>query len=441
MKKYIVQGGSELSGEVVIAGAKNVALKAIVAACLTNEKVILENVPEISDVHYMLEMVKNFGGEVEKKAGSISIQVREIRNIRLPLETAVKMRTSSLFFAPFIVRCGKAEIPNPGGDKIGARRIDMHIEGLEKLGVDIIGSEDGYFYANVKALQGAKYRFKKNTHTGTEQMILAAVMAKGTTILENAAQEPEVDELIELLNQMGAKIKRTYKRTIEINGVSKLKGTHFLIKPDRNESVTFAIASALTGGKIWLKNVEIEVLESFINEFKKAGGDVEKNEDGLLRFYIKEKINPTNIKTEIYPGFMTDWQGPWCVLMTQAEGESVIHETIYEDRFQYVHELKKMDAQIELFNPEIKNPREFYNFNYDDCTPETRHAIRIQGKTKLNNAVLTMTDLRAGATLVLASLIARGESIIYGVEQIERGYERFDERLKKLGANVKYVEE
>ena len=441
MKKYIIQGGNELSGEVVIAGAKNVALKAIVAACLTNEKVILENVPEISDVHYMLEMVKDFGGKVEEDDGTVSIEVKNINSIRLPLETAIKMRTSSLFFAPFIVRKGEAEIPNPGGDKIGARRIDMHIEGLEKIGVSVHAKDDGYFYAEAKNLKGANYRFKKNTHTGTEQMILASVMIRGKTILENAAQEPEINDLIELLNQMGAKIKRTYKRTIEINGVSKLNGTRFLIKPDRNESVTFAIASALTGGKIWLKNVEIEVLDSFIKEFKKAGGDVEKNEDGLLRFYIKEKINPTNIKTEIYPGFMTDWQGPWCVLMTQAEGESVIHETIYEDIFQYDHELKKMGAQIELFNPEIENPKEFYNFNYDDCTPETRHAIRIQGKTKLNNAVLTMTDLRAGATLVLASLIARGESIIYGVEQIERGYERFDERLKKLGANVEYVEE
>lgn len=441
MKKYIIRGGNQLSGEVSIAGAKNVALKAIVAACLTSEKVILENVPKISDVHYMLEMVRSFGGKVEENESTVSIEVKSINSIRLPLETAIKMRASSLFFAPFVVRMGEAEIPNPGGDKIGARRIDMHIEGLEKLGVSISSKDDGYFYAKAQNLKGANYRFKKNTHTGTEQMILASVMVEGKTVLENCAQEPEVDELIDLLNKMGAKIKRTHPRTIAITGVKKLGGTKFRIKSDRNEAVTFAIASALTGGNVWLRNVDRPFLETFINEFKKAGGEIEENESGLLRFYIPDKINPTNIKTEIYPGFMTDWQGPWCVLMTQAEGESVIHETIYEDRFQYVHELKKMGAQIELFNPEIKNPREFYNFNYDDCTPETRHAIRIQGKTKLNNAVLTMTDLRAGATLVLASLIARGESIIYGVEQIERGYERFDERLKKLGANVKYVEE
>ena len=441
MKKYIINGGNQLSGEVSIAGAKNVALKAIVAACLTSEKVILENVPKISDVHYMLEMVRDFGGEVEENEGTVTIEDKDIKNIRLPLETAIKMRTSSLFFAPFIVRKGEAEIPNPGGDKIGARRIDMHIEGLEKIGVNIYSKEDGYFYAEAENLKSANYRFKKNTHTGTEQMILASVMINGETILENCAQEPEVDELIELLNKMGAKIKRASPRTIKIDGVKKLNGTKFRIKSDRNEAVTFAIISALTGGNIWLKNVDKEFLENFMYEFRKAGGEIEENKSGLLRFYIVDKINASNIKTEIYPGFMTDWQGPWCVLMTQAEGESVIHETIYEDRFQYVHELKKMGAQIELFNPKVENPDKFYNFNYEDCTSETRHAIRIKGKTKLNNAVLTMMDLRAGATLVLASLIARGESVIYGVEQIERGYEKFDERLKKLGADIKYIEE
>jgi UDP-N-acetylglucosamine 1-carboxyvinyltransferase len=441
MKKYIIKGGNQLSGEVSIAGAKNVALKAIVAACLTSEKVILENVPKISDVHYMLEMVRDFGGEVEENESTVSIEVKDIKNIRLPLETAIKMRTSSLFFAPFIVRKGEAEIPNPGGDKIGARRIDMHIEGLKKIGVNIYAKDDGYFYAEAKNLKSANYRFKKNTHTGTEQMILASVMINGKTILENCAQEPEVDELIELLNKMGAKIKRTSPRTIRIDGVKKLRGTKFRIKSDRNEAATFAIASALTGGNIWLKNADKDFLENFIYEFRKAGGEIEENKSGLLRFYIIDRINASNIKTEIYPGFMTDWQGPWCVLMTQAEGESIIHETIYEDRFQYVHELKKMGAQIELFNPKVEDPDKFYNFNFEDCTSETRHAIRIKGKTKLNNAVLTMMDLRAGATLVLASLIAKGESVIYGVEQIERGYEKFDERLKKLGADIKYIEE
>lgn len=440
MKKYIITGGNKLSGVVSIAGAKNVALKAIVAACLTNEKVILENVPKISDVHYMFEMVKNFGGDVKEEGGTVIIQVKKINNIRLPLETAIKMRTSSLFFAPFIVRNGEAEIPNPGGDKIGARRIDMHIEGLEKIGVQVAYKNDGYFYASGKNLKGANYKFKKNTHTGTEQMMLASVMANGKTVLENCAEEPEVDELIKLLNLMGAKIKRTKPRTIEIQGVEKLHGVKFRVQSDRNEAVTFAIASALTGGSIWLKNVEKNYLDAFMREFKKAGGDVE-NKEGLLRFFIRKDIIPTKIETKIYPGFMTDWQGPWCVLMTQANGESIIHETIYEDRFQYVKELKKMGAQIELFNPEVKTPEEFYNFNYEDCTPETRHAIRIKGKTKLNSALLTMMDLRAGATLVLAALISEGESEIFGVEQIERGYENFDKRLKKLGADIKYIEE
>lgn len=441
MKKYIIKGGKKLAGEVSIAGAKNVALKAIVAACMTDEKVILENVPEITDVHYMLEMVKHFGGIVEESDGTVTIEVKEIKDIRLPLETAAKMRASSLFFAPFVVRRGRAEIPNPGGDKIGARRIDMHIEGLKKIGVSVVSKDDGYFYASADNLKGANYKFKKNTHTGTEQMILASVLAEGKTILENCAQEPEVDELIDMLNQMGGQIKRTSPRTIEVDGVEKLHSTTFRIGSDRNEAVTFAIASALTGGNIWLKNVNRKNLNEFIKEFEIAGGAIEEDDSGLVRFYVKDNILPTDVKTEIYPGFMTDWQGPWCILMTQAEGVSTIHETIYEDRFQYVNELKKMGAEIELFNPEVENPQEFYNFNYDDCTPETRHAIKIYGKVNLNNAVMTMMDLRAGATLVLGALIARGESVIYGVEHIERGYERFDERLRNLGANIECIEE
>lgn len=439
MKKYIIKGQNSLSGTVEIAGAKNVALKAIVAACLTDEEVILENVPRISDVQYMLELVRHFGGEVKVKESRVSIHVPVIKKTRLPLETAVKMRASSLFFAPFIVRNKTAEIPNPGGDKIGARRIDMHIEGLERLGVRVEAKDDSYFYARTDSLRGANYKFKKNTHTGTEQMILASVMAEGDTVLENCAQEPEIDELINLLNLMGGRVKRLGERTITISGVKRLKGTSFRIGPDRNEAVTFAIASALTGGQIWLDNVDKTFMKAFIEEFKKSGGDVEENNNGQLRFFIIKDIIPTNIKTEKYPGFMTDWQGPWCVLMTQAIGVSTIHETIYEDRFQYTKELQKMGAKIELYNPEVNNPQEFYNFNYDDCTPETRHAIRIYGKTALKGAKTQMVDLRAGATVVLAALIAEGASEINGVEHIERGYELFDVRLKKIGASIEYI--
>ncbi len=441
MKKYIIKGGKKLSGTVKISGSKNVVLKAIVAACMTNETVTLENVPQISDVHYMLEMVKDFGGEIIQTQNTLKITVPEIKDIRLPLETAAKMRASSLFFAPFLLRNGSAEIPNPGGDRIGARRIDMHIDGLSKMGVSITTRDDGYFYASGDNIIGADYAFKKNTHTGTEQMILGAVMAKGETILSNCALEPEVDELIELLNLMGGNVKRENGRTIRIQGVEKLHGAKYTIKADRNEAVTFAIASALLGGSVWLTDVDSYLLREFIDEFRKAGGDVEENENHDLRFFITGKILPTNITTEIYPGFMTDWQGPWCVLMTQAEGESIIHETIYEDRFQYVYELKKMGAAIELFNPKVENPEEFYNFNYEDCTSETRHAIKIIGKVELTNAVLEMHDLRAGATVVLASLLAKGESVIYGIDQIERGYERFDERLKNLGADIEYINE
>jgi UDP-N-acetylglucosamine 1-carboxyvinyltransferase len=266
-------------------------------------------------------------------------------------------------------------------------------------------------------------------------MIIAAALARGTTILENAAQEPEIDELIGLLNRMGANIERKTSRRIVIKGVTKLKGTRFKIVPDRNEVVTFAVAAILTEGDIFIKNITSRGLDEFLEKLKEAGGGYEEKKNGI-RFFYKGPLKSTDVTTTFYPGFMTDWQGPWAVLMTKANGVSILHETVYENRFTYVEELKKMGAHIEFFNPRIKNPSKIYNFNIKDDDGKSFHAVRIFGPSNLHNGILQISDLRAGATLVLAALASKGESVLFDIEHLERGYEHFDKRLKLLGADI-----
>ncbi len=441
MKRYNIVGGSPLSGEVTISGSKNVVTKMLIASCLTSEEVVLENVPVISDFLVMLDLIKEIGGEVDLQGHTLKIRVKEITKTEIPLAIGAKVKTSSMFLAPLLARARKAAIPNPGGCRIGARPIDRHIKGLEHMGA-VIGyaREDGYFHAHTDGLNGAEYTFEKNTHTGTETLILAAVLAKGKTVLHNAAQEPEVDDLIALLNKMGAKVSRTQPRTIEIEGVERLTGATHTIMPDRNEAVTFAVISALTGGNIWIKGAELADMQAFLDAYAQAGGDCEEREDGAVRFYVSEKLSAVDVTTEPHPGFMTDWQGPWSIFMTQATGESVIHETIYENRFAYVTELGKMGAKLEMFAPSVENPEEVYNFNIEEDKEYTQ-GLKITGKTPLHNAVLNVYDLRAGATLVIAALIATGESIIFGTETLERGYERFHERLRMLGARITQTEQ
>jgi UDP-N-acetylglucosamine 1-carboxyvinyltransferase len=440
MEKFIINGGKKLSGSTSIFGSKNVALKVFVAACLTQEEVIVENIPLISDLLTMAEIIEHLGGEVRIEGHTAYIRVKEFTSEKISLEKAVEIRTSYMFLVPLLARVNKAIIPNPGGCRIGARPIDRIVLGLKKMGVKIdYDSKDGYFHASSpNGLRGTTYRFSKNTHTGTETMILAAVLAKGKTILDNAAQEPEIDELINLLNSMGARVKREKSRKIIIEGVPSLKGTRFRISPDRNEIVTFAIAALITEGDIFIKDIKTNGLNEFLDFLKKCGGGYEISKEGI-RFYFKEPLEPTNVVTSFYPGFMTDWQGPWAVLMTKANGKSTIHETIYENRFSYVLELRKLGAEIDLYNPKVKNPEKLYNFNTKDDGRNYLHAEAIFGPAKLHNGIVNISDLRAGATLVLAALAAKGESVLFGIEHLDRGYEKLEERLSKLGANIKRV--
>ncbi|MFH1833063.1 MAG: UDP-N-acetylglucosamine 1-carboxyvinyltransferase [Candidatus Levyibacteriota bacterium] len=437
MEKFVIKGGRKLTGKVSVSGAKNVALKSLVAACLTDEKVVIENIPLISDFMVMADIIKELGGEITINNHTATIQVKKFTKNKVSLEKAAEIRTSSMFLSPLLLRVGHAVIPNPGGCRIGARPIDRIIKGLQKMGVKVsYDKQDGYFHLKAEKIKGTNYSFEKNTHTGTETLLLLAVLAQGKTILENAAQEPEIDELIELLNKMGAKIKRESTRKIIIDGVEKLNSAKFSIGPDRNEIITLAIAAIITSGDIFIENIRKTGLLEFLKEFNAANGGYEIKNQGM-RFYYKGEINPTKITTFPYPGFMTDWQGPWSVLMTRANGISEIHETVYENRFNYVQELKKMGAHIELFNPKVTNPDKFYNFNLKDDKSSYFHAIKIYGPKELHNGIVNISDLRAGATLVLAALAAQGESVIFGVEHLDRGYERFEERLNSLGARIK----
>lgn len=442
MDKLIVNGGVPLRGEITVAGAKNVALKILVASLLTDEEMVVHNVPLIRDVTLMLEVLSALGVTFHRNGHTVHVTHNHIHNAKVPLDVAARLRTSSMILGPLLARYKAATTPNPGGCRLGARPIDRHIGALKHMGADIqYHSDDGYFYAKTKELHGATIRFPKNTHTGTETLILAAVLARGQTVLENAAQEVEIDDLIACLNQMGARIQRKDPRTIVIDGVTSLHGTEYSIMPDRNEEVTFAIAGVITGGDIIIKNSSRRNLQAFFDAYGAAGGHLEEIDATTTRYYAQGQLASTDIVTRPHPGFMTDWQAPWSVLMTQAKGTSTIHETVFESRFSYVSQLLKMGARIKFFDPEVSNPESFYNFNWADRVTGYHQGIAIVGPTRLHNAILEIGDLRAGATLILAALSAPGESVVHGVEQVDRGYEKIEARLASVGARIRRIPE
>lgn len=443
MERLIVKGGKKLKGTIAVSGSKNVALKALVAACLTDEEVIIKNIPLITDFMVMVSIIRELGGRVKIVDHTAIIQMKTFKKKKISLDQGAKIRTSSMFMAPLLARGEQAVIPNPGGCRIGARPIDRTIKGIKELGVKVkYNHKDGYFYmSKIKSDSKWKkvvHKFDKNTHTGTETMMLAATLFNGEVVLKNAAEEPEIDELVNLLTSMGAKIVRSNNREITIDGVEKLHGTTFTIGPDRNEIVTYAVSAIATKGDIFVHGAHNVDIDEFIQKLGSCGGGVEEKREGI-RFYYKGQLRASDVNTTFYPGFMTDWQGPWAVLMTQAKGESVIHETVYESRFGYVKELKKMGAKISFFNPEVKNPEKTYNFNLSDKIPDFYHAIKVVGPAKLHNAIVEISDLRAGATLVLAALSAEGETVVFGVEHLDRGYEKFDETLYALGGDIRRV--
>jgi len=419
MQKFIVTGGVPLRGEVRIAGAKNAVLKLMAAAALTDEPCTLRNVPRISDVQILRSTMADIGFELRTvDEDGLEIRAGAADWPFVPLEAAMKMRSSFILLGPLLTRFGRVIISNPGGDRIGRRPVDLHVQAMQALGAEI-EYKNGYYFAQAPTgLRGARIDFPYITVMGTENAMLAATLASGTTVIENAASEPETEDLVAMLRSMGARIERTAPHRLEIEGVDQLHGTDHRVIGDRLEAGTFAIAAAVTGGEIAIRGVDPAHLGAFNEVLERMGVPFVTLEDGV-RVGSAASYRAADVETGAYPGFATDLQAPLAVLMTQAEGESTIHETIYEDRLDYTMELVKMGAVIEVL--------------------DERHA-RIAGPTPLHGREVQIADLRAGATMVLAALAAAETSVISGVEHVDRGYERIESKLLALGAQITRID-
>jgi len=417
MQKFIIEGGHELKGEIAVGGAKNAALKFIVASMLSSEPATFTNVPDIEEINRLLELCHFVGSKVKRDDGKVEIQTKEIENIELDPELVRKIRVSVLLLAPILARKGEVHMPHPGGCAIGQRPIDLFVQGFEKFGVKVTEDADGYHFKTDK-LRGMKFVFPIVSVTVTEVLMMAATLAEGKTILKNAACEPEIPALANYLNRCGAKITGAGTNTIEIEGVESLSGGEDKIMPDRVEAGSFAILGALCGNPIKVTHCNPEHLEALWTMFDRLGVDYELGEDWVEVRKTKD-IKAVDVVTHEYPGFITDLQQPFTVLLTQAQGMCLVHETIFEGRLFYTDKLKQMGAQIIMCDP---------------------HRVIVNGPSKLYGRKLESPDLRAGFALVLAGLVAEGTTIIENIYQIDRGYEHIEERLQKLGAHIKREE-
>lgn len=439
---YIVKGGNKLQGEVKVSGAKNVALKTIIAALMFDGEVILKNIPKINDVVELLHLITIMGGKTEFiEENTLKIDGSGIQGNKVDLLHGSKIRVSFLFFAPLLHKFGTCYVPNPGGCRLGARPIDRIVNGMKNLGIVVeYDSNTGYYEAKMKNPPHGSYEFVKSSHTGTELLVMLAVLGKEEIVIKNAALEPEIDDLIQFFNEGGAQIVRN-ESTIVIKSVKNLKQKNpYTILSDRIEAVTFATAALATKGKVTVygHGLTEKLLTPFLDYLTQIGARVTKDGENKFTFEYIKPFKPVNIETTPYPGFLTDWQPLWAVLMTQADGEAVIHERLFENRFSYVKELHRLGAKIEFLDVDVKDPQNFYFFNYDPVKKQ-QQAIKIKGPQKLHNGVLTMADLRAGASLITAALVAEGESVIYGAENVDRGYERLVEKITSLGGSIKKV--
>ena len=421
MDKFVIRGGNPLLGTIRVSGAKNAALPAMAAALLTEEPIILENIPQVRDIETTRRLLASMGAEVELGYGRAqhrtTICVGRTPKPEAAYELVKTMRASTLVLGPLIARCGEARVSMPGGCAIGARPIDLHIKGLERLGAEIT-TEHGYIVARAKRLTGARISFDKITVTGTEDLLMAATLAEGETVMENCAREPEVADLAALLNKMGAKIEGAGTSTIRVQGAEKLHGARHRIIPDRIEAGTFILAGAMTGGDLNVSSLVVEHQSALLQKLEEVGVKIRINGDSV-RVTGEGPFQPADMNTEEYPGFATDMQAQYMTLMTQAEGTSVIVENIFENRFMHAQELVRMGANIKI---------------------EGRRAI-VRGKTPFSAAAVLASDLRASASLVLAALVADGETIIDRVYHIDRGYERIEEKLRGVGAEIKRMGE
>jgi UDP-N-acetylglucosamine 1-carboxyvinyltransferase len=427
--KFIVNGGKKLEGEIEVRGSKNAATKMMIASLLTAEECVLENFPRIGDTEITKELCEAVGSKIKNDEHTLRIKTPDITNFRVT-QLSRRNRIPILALGPLLARRGKAEVPILGGDKIGPRPVDMHLEALKTLGARI-ETDGNYYYAEApQGLKGAKIHLRYPSVGATENTILAATLAKGQTLIENSAIEPEIIELILMLQKMGAIIETGSDRKIYIEGVNKLRGTSHRILPDRNEAVSFAsLALAYPKNKIKIINARQNDLITFLNAVRRVGGEYEIENDGIV-FFGASNLSAINIETDTHPGFMTDWQQPFVILLTQAKGTSIVHETVYEDRFGYTEDLNLMGANIKVFSKCLGELPCRFAGNGEP------HSAVISGPTRLRGRNLKVRDLRAGIAHLIAALIAEGESVVEGVEEIDRGYEDLDGRLKSLGADI-----
>ncbi len=428
MDKFLITGGRPLYGQVVISGAKNAALPAMAAALLTEERVVLHNVPRVRDIGTLRNLLEDLGVDSavthEEHGNCVEIEARQLLNPVAPYELVKQMRASVLVLGPLLARFGQARVSLPGGCAIGVRPINLHLQGLEKLGASI-SFDHGYVKAGAKGLQGANFYFDTISVTGTENLMMAATLAEGTTVLENAAREPEVQDLADLLNKMGAQVEGAGTHEIRIRGVSRLHGAEHTIIPDRIEAGTFLMAAACTGGELELQRCNPTHLTGVLAKLNDVGVQVVRDggqgSDGhqSLKVTAANGLRALDVTTQEYPGFPTDMQAQYMTLMTQATGSAVITETIFENRFMHALELARMGADIRV---------------------NGRRAV-VRGKTPLSGAKIQASDLRASASLVLAGLAAEGETLIDRVYHIDRGYERIEAKLNRVGAKIARISE
>jgi UDP-N-acetylglucosamine 1-carboxyvinyltransferase len=415
LDKIIVSGGAKLEGKITISGAKNAVLPIIVASLLSSGKCKIQDVPQLADVSTITEVLEILGAKVTQEGNTLNIDSSNINNYEAPYDYVRKMRASVLVMGPLLARMGKVKISMPGGCAIGTRPIDLHLKGLEALGA-IISLDHGTIEARAEKLTGSKIYLDFPSVGATENIMMAASLAEGTTIIENAAEEPEIVDLANFINSMGGKVKGAGTNVIRIEGVKWLGESNHTVIPDRIEAGSYLVAGAMTGGNLILDNIIIDHLKPVIAKLRECGTQIFE-EDNCLRVIGNEQIKAVDIKTLPYPGFPTDMQAQFMALMTKANGTSLVTETVFENRFMHADELKRMGADIKI---------------------EGRSAV-VEGSKRLYGCPVKATDLRAGAALIIAALAAEGDTEINGVHHIDRGYENIVDKLRSVGAKIKRV--
>ena len=414
MEKLLINGGNPLEGEVRISGAKNSVLPILAASLLCEDDLVIGNVPHLQDVTTTISLLTEMGANLSiDERMNVSVNAASVKNCYAPYEMVKTMRASILVLGPLLAHFGEAKVSLPGGCAIGSRPVNLHIDGLKAMGASI-KVEDGYIFAKAKKLKGAKISLPIATVTGTENLMMAAALATGKTIIKNAAKEPEIIDLANCLRLMGANIKGDGTPEIIIEGVKKLKGCNYDVLPDRIETATFLVAAAITKGKLTLTHTRPDTIKIIIDKLKKAGADIDIKND-IINIEVKSQLNSVNITTNPYPDFPTDMQAQFIALNSIAKGKSKVTESVFENRFMHVQELVRMGANIDV----------------------NGNIATIQGVKSLKGAPVMATDLRASASLILAGLVAEGDTVVDRIYHIDRGYECIEEKLTKLGANIK----